>query len=130
MCNDLIRVLQENSDLYCGGAVNPRHWQNALEYADKEWRLALPEEYGKLLKKVNGIRSDVLQVYGIMPVDGFEDLIDRNEGFCGDLVLGAGLDDLLIYRQDGSYAVVDRENGAVCDVFATLENALFCWLDL
>lgn len=130
MGNDLIKALQDNKAYQCGEPVNPRHWRDAQAYAAEVGKIELPAEYGKLIAKVNGIRNDVLQLYGIMPVDGFEDLIDRNEGFCGDLVLGAGQDDLLLYRKDGTYAVVDRENGAVCDVFATLENALFCWLDL
>lgn len=130
MGDDLIKALQDNKAYQYGEAVNPRHWQDAQAYAAEVWKIRLPAEYGKLITKVNGIRNDVLQLYGIMPVNGFEDLIDRNQDFCGDLVLGAGQDDLLVYCRDGSYAVIDRENGVVCDVFATLENALFSWLDL
>lgn len=130
MCNDLIRILKESRELHCGVGVNPRHWRDALEYADKEWQVSLPEEYGKLLKEVNGIRSDVLQIYGIVPEKGFCDLIEMNVHSVGELILGSSQDDYLCYRPDGSYALVDRHSYLAGEVFASLENALRSWLDL
>ena len=130
MGNDLSLDLKKNQFLQCGQPVNPRYWRNAQDYAGKEWNMSLPEEYGKLLTEVNGIRSDGIHLYGIVPASGFYDLIEMNDKPVGGLILGSSQDDYLCYRPDGSYALIDRRSNIVAEVFASLENALRSWLEL
>ena len=130
---EIIELLRDSHKVSMGGKANVHHNIDARKYLSEEGMAVFPDEFFSMVKYANGIRSDGVNIYGILPDaenTNFKDAVYENERLDrSDIstvsVLGDNEFDYLVYDNTAKeYQMRDKSDDVVIYNFATLKQAL------
>lgn len=135
---EIVDKIKAKPGLHLGSKADVRKILDCKKYIEEEGIAPLPDDYSLFIKYINGLVSDVVRIYGIMPDTkiGLSDIAAKNEELnrvdkSKVLVLGHNVFDWLVYDwEQKEYQARDLGDGFIIEHFSNLENALKYFLGI
>lgn len=130
---DITETIRASKYFSVADGVNSGIVQSYQKMLNQNKILPIPFSYAKFLERINGIYGNGVSVFGVNPVEPFEDIFKKNilggKSLKDLIFLGESLTDFLCYDwNEKSYVIMERKDREVRYKNAILYNALLAFL--
>lgn len=129
---EFVDKIRSNQYFRVGDRADTKRIIECKNYLSAKDHVVFPDDYSLFIKYINGIISDTVNLFGVLPNrnHGFSDIVLENREIdlfdpSKNIVIGCNNFDFLVYNKAlGKYQARDKYDGIVFGTFDDIQSAL------